>query len=240
MSSNLQITKKCAHCGRSFVARTTVTRFCSTSCNGKAYKAQKRAPQTLPQPKRAPKGRRTLEELCQKELLTISETARYLGVSRPTVYGYLERNELSSIRLGEKTFISRPHLLALFDDAPTYRARPNVNRMPEETLYTASEIESRYPIKRTRLYQLARTHQWPKVMVNGQTLFDKATVDRYFADHLPPTEQYYTVAQATARFGLSRDSLYKFIDTYHIPKIKVGKYIQINKITLDDLFKNLL
>lgn len=245
MSSTLYLTRTCAHCGQSFTARTTTTRYCSASCNGKAYKAKLRAERTgeplaPAPPKTRRQGRRSLEELCQKELLTVSETARYLGVSRPAVYGYLERNELASIRLGSKTFISRPHLLALFDDAPTYRARPNVHQLPEDTLYTASEIETHYPIKRTRIYQLARAYQWLKVQINGQTLFDKATVDRYFADHLPPTQRFYTVEEATQRFGLSRDSLYKFIETYRIEKIKEGRYIKINKTALDELFKNLL
>lgn len=38
MSSNIQIPKKCQHCGKMFVARTTVTKFCGHSCASKNYK----------------------------------------------------------------------------------------------------------------------------------------------------------------------------------------------------------
>ena len=42
MSSNLQIPKGCQHCGNSFVARTTVTKYCGDTCAKRAYKKRKR------------------------------------------------------------------------------------------------------------------------------------------------------------------------------------------------------
>ena len=42
MSSNIRISKICQHCGQEFVAKTTVTKFCSDNCAKRNYKKRKR------------------------------------------------------------------------------------------------------------------------------------------------------------------------------------------------------
>lgn len=43
MSSNIKIDRICEHCGKTFTAQTTVTRYCYHRCNSQTYKARKRA-----------------------------------------------------------------------------------------------------------------------------------------------------------------------------------------------------
>jgi len=43
MSSKIEITKVCQHCGNEFIAKTTVTKFCSHACAVKNYKQRKKA-----------------------------------------------------------------------------------------------------------------------------------------------------------------------------------------------------
>lgn len=40
MSSNIRIKKFCRHCGQEFIARTTVTKYCSETCTKRAYKVK--------------------------------------------------------------------------------------------------------------------------------------------------------------------------------------------------------
>ena len=42
MSSNITIPKICLHCNKGFIAKTTVTKFCSQKCASKAYKLNKK------------------------------------------------------------------------------------------------------------------------------------------------------------------------------------------------------
>lgn len=42
MSSNIQIEQNCQFCGKRFMAKTTVTKFCSHECASRNYKKQKR------------------------------------------------------------------------------------------------------------------------------------------------------------------------------------------------------
>ncbi len=42
MSSNIEVERICQFCGNAFVAKTTVTKFCSHRCSSLAYKQKKR------------------------------------------------------------------------------------------------------------------------------------------------------------------------------------------------------
>ena len=42
MSSNIRVPKICQHCGTEFIAKTTVTKFCTDNCAKRAYKVRKR------------------------------------------------------------------------------------------------------------------------------------------------------------------------------------------------------
>ncbi|HBH06588.1 MAG TPA: DNA-binding protein, partial [Flavobacteriales bacterium] len=42
MSSNMRIPKICQECGSDFIAKTTVTQYCSDRCSKRAYKKRKR------------------------------------------------------------------------------------------------------------------------------------------------------------------------------------------------------
>lgn len=42
MSSNIRVTKTYEYCSQEFIAKTIQTRYCSHSCNNKAYKEAKK------------------------------------------------------------------------------------------------------------------------------------------------------------------------------------------------------
>lgn len=42
MSSNIKIQKTCQFCGKKFIARKTVTQYCSHTCSQRGYKERKR------------------------------------------------------------------------------------------------------------------------------------------------------------------------------------------------------
>ena len=115
MSSNIEVQRICKYCGKEFTARTTQTRFCSHTCNNKAYKANikslkvelsnKETQRIISQP---------IEELKAKPFLSIAETCKLLGISRRTVYRLLERGELKAGKAGKRTIIQRSEIDKLF------------------------------------------------------------------------------------------------------------------------------
>ena len=50
---------------------------------------------------------RPIQKIKEKPYITITETALFVGVSRPTIYGYLRRGELQAKRIGSKYFLIR-------------------------------------------------------------------------------------------------------------------------------------
>ena len=116
MSSNLNLKKLCAFCGREFVAHKTTTTCCSHRCSSLLYKQRKREAKTKAHDAMTDFliSEKPLEKIKSKPFLTISETALYLGVSRPTVYSYLRNGELKAKRLGCKFKISREDIDNLF------------------------------------------------------------------------------------------------------------------------------
>ena len=103
MSSNISILRVCEYCGKQFEAKTTVTRFCSKSCNGKAYKnifrANKINQSNIETQAVNENTYSELKTIQYKDVLTVSEAALYLSVSRQTIYNWLNSGVIYGKRM---------------------------------------------------------------------------------------------------------------------------------------------
>lgn len=92
MKRTLNVIKTCQCCGRTFAAKTAVTRYCSIQCRNKAYyrnlkgagqkkpdaiSASCKPKPVIPEPAVVPAGR---------EYMKVAEAAALLGVCKQTVY----------------------------------------------------------------------------------------------------------------------------------------------------------
>ena len=125
MSTNIRVEKICEHCKKEFIAKTLKTRFCSHICNSRAYKAKKRAEKlnqskkvnddtTLPIPSTT-----LLHTIQDKQILTVSEVAKLLRLSKATVYRIINEGKLNAVKFSERnTRIYRSEIDNLFDQKP--------------------------------------------------------------------------------------------------------------------------
>jgi len=115
MSSNIEITKVCQECGKEYIARTTVTRFCSHECARKNYKKRKRA-EKLNQVKSPTdqKAEYDSQKLNAKEFLSIADTCQLLGASRMTIYRQIKNGTINAAKIGRRTIIKRTEIEKLF------------------------------------------------------------------------------------------------------------------------------
>ena len=104
MSSNIEIRRICAWCKQEFIAHKTTTTCCSHRCANLLYKQKKRESSIKANNQIIEKviKEKPIEKIRDKPILTITEAATYIGVTRPTLYGYLKRGELKASRLGYK------------------------------------------------------------------------------------------------------------------------------------------
>lgn len=134
MSSNIKIERICEWCGNRFMAQTTVTRFCSKRCSEHSYKERMR------QKKMALSNQETNQcnpdrKSRDKDFLTPTETAQYLGVCRTYIYDSINRGKIKVTRIGRKTLISKADIQAMFDFLSPKEGEPVEVTEKKENLY---------------------------------------------------------------------------------------------------------
>ena len=118
MSSKIEIQRICEYCGNDFTARTTKTRYCSHTCNGRAYHAGMKSLKVERSNKETQRIiSKPFEELKTKPFLSIAEVGKLLGISRRTIYRMMDRKELNAGKAGKRTIIQRSDIDKLFSKA---------------------------------------------------------------------------------------------------------------------------
>ena len=100
-----------------FIAHKTTTTCCSHRCANLLYKQKKREASIRTNNQVVEKviKEKPIEKIRDKPILTITEAATYIGVTRPTLYGYLKRGELKASRLGYKFLLKKEDIDNLFN-----------------------------------------------------------------------------------------------------------------------------
>ncbi|WP_420151916.1 helix-turn-helix domain-containing protein, partial [Siphonobacter sp.] len=182
MSSNIEVQKVCEHCGKVFTARTTKTRYCSHTCNSKAYKAGVRVQKiqlTVNQPKK--ESGLNLEDIKAKEFMTVKDAAKLLNSSVRTIYRLIDEGTLKATNLGErKTTIKRSEIDKLFTrPAPIAIQEPTIQELDsDEPSYTLAEVRSKYGISDKALYEVIKRNQVPKLQKGRVVHVSKLAIDQ--------------------------------------------------------------
>lgn len=117
MSSNIRISRICEYCGNDFEAKTTVTRFCSHTCNGRAGKLKiKQLKMGSSQQQTSTARSKPILDLQEKEFLKVKEAAKLLNSSKDTIYDLIKKGKIMATNLGRnKTIIKRSDIDKLFN-----------------------------------------------------------------------------------------------------------------------------
>lgn len=126
MSSNIRVKKVCKHCEQPFIAKTTVTQFCSDNCAKRNYK------------KRAKEKRITLailetndqllkksrekkqEEIdntttptasIQREWLAVKDISMLLGISKETIFRAVKKKSFPNVRVGRRLLFNKEQVV---------------------------------------------------------------------------------------------------------------------------------
>lgn len=185
MSSNLKVERICQHCENIFIAKTTVTKYCSTKCAGRANK------QKIRNLKISASNRETFKvipnptaHLKDKEFLTVKEVGALLGFSTKTVYRVLAANKINSLQLSpRKTLIRRADIESLFEQVePAYEIvlRPIEKKkipLKIEDCYNIGEIQQKFNISSAALYHLLKKLDIEKFTAGKYTYVPKKAIE---------------------------------------------------------------
>jgi excisionase family DNA binding protein len=179
MSSKIQVQRICEFCSKEFMAKTTVTRFCSLKCASKAHKQMVRNRKVVASEiQTIEKKNQPIEDLKGKEFLTVREVSRLLNCSIRSAYYYIESGSINSVNLGQRiTRVKRSDIDKLFEHPKV--VLPQKVDLDITECYSISEIYVKYGISATGLQNLIKRHQIPKIKKGWFVYVSKVEIDKY-------------------------------------------------------------
>lgn len=236
MKSRIEIKRICAWCGKEFIAYKTTTNCCSHKCGNALYKKRKRDAAIIVNNNLTEKivTEKPIEKIKDKPFLTITETAIYLGVTRPTIYGYLKRGDLKATRIGTKFLLSKDDINNMFNHPADFKLPPKEKQAITE-FYTTAEIIEKFNVSESWIFVMAKKNKIPKTFNRGKTYWSKKHVDAYFSSKAPDADitEWYSVQEVQDKFQMSLNAIYSFVYKNAIPKKKVGITVYYSKKHFD-------
>lgn len=127
MSSNIRLKKICQHCNETFIAKTTVTKFCSDNCAKRDYKKRQKEEKITSvildtnyqllntygtEKNEKARGRPTVKnKRLEKDWINICDLSELLGVSERTLYRAIKTSEFPKVKLGKRLLFNKPSVL---------------------------------------------------------------------------------------------------------------------------------
>jgi excisionase family DNA binding protein len=185
MSSNIQVKRICICCNAEFIARTTITKFCSKKCNSRWYKSRSKAAKIERSEKETSQIKaQALQLLKGKEFLTAKEVGSLLGCSVRTVYNLIQSGSINAVNFGQRiTRVRAIDLNSIFEERPMNQPKIEVpefvkaKKLTIEDCYSLSEIMNKYNISDRGLYQIIERHGVPKMRKGKFTFVSKDHID---------------------------------------------------------------
>ena len=124
----MKATRKCSFCGKSFVTRSGVQRYCSEACQAEAKRARAELKNNLF------KAARPLMEIQHQEYLTFSKVATLMGCSRQYVYKLVALGKLKASRISNRmAFIRKADIERMLEGSPYHRVLPGSTSAPRKS-----------------------------------------------------------------------------------------------------------
>ena len=146
-----------------------------------------------------------------------------MGISRATLYRYLEAGKIPCIQFNGKTLISLASIDKMFENPPEYIKREKKVAEPIEEFYTTTEILEKFGISNSWLFKMAKERNIPKTVVRGKTFWSRKHIDNALAGKQPTemvAEEWYSVEEVCAKFNMSKEAVYRFVSERKIGKRK--------------------
>lgn len=165
-TSVIRIKKICAWCGKEFEAQKLSTQFCSHRCSSHAYKDKKRQEkkQRAETASQRSQQKKKVEDIKDKEYLTVSEAAQLLGFTRDGVYKLIYRGLLKAHRITSHwTVIYRKDIDEMITARPIDPSDiSKKDREPITEFYTTKEVLEKFSISNSWLFKAAKQQNIPK------------------------------------------------------------------------------
>ena len=184
--------RKCKYCGKEFVARSGMQKFCCEECQAKAKEARKKRQQDFMNAVEP-----VIDLQCQ-EYLTFAKAAILMGCSRQYVYKLVNEGKLAASRISSRmAFIRKADIERMLAGNPYHRVLPT-NRPKKASVPTSKkeianakncqgnnqesevldyisgeEVMRIYKVKKSWLYTSAKRNQVPVCRIAGMNYYSR-------------------------------------------------------------------
>ena len=230
--------RKCKYCGKEFVPRSGMQKYCCEECQTKAKEARKKRQQDFMNAVEPVIG------LQNQEYLTFAKAAILMGCSRQYVYKLVNEGKLAASRISSRmAFIRKADIEKMLAGNPYHRVLPTnrpkkastpikkketacaKNRMIDtqesEVLdyISGEEVMSIYKVKKSWLYASAKRNQVPVCRVAGKNYYSRKHMDALFGRSIEveAVSEWLTMKEAEVLYGMSAASVRSNAYRHHIP-----------------------
>ena len=181
-ASKYKLERKCERCGKTFLAKTIYSKYCSEACSKAVYREKKR--ESKKEEQRQELASKIPEE---RPYISIAEAVNLFGVSRDTIYRLVRSGKIPAINLGERlTRISRTHIESMFPvvettikEKPTPKPANNY-KFDSSDSYTIGEVSKVYGISDSTVYKAIRRMSIPICQKGRFVYVPKVEIDKVF------------------------------------------------------------
>ena len=230
--------RKCKYCGKAFVPRSGMQKYCCEECQTKAKEARKKRQQDFLNAVEP-----VIDLQCQ-EYLTFAKAAILMGCSRQYVYKLVNEGKLAASRISSRmAFIRKADIEKMLARNPYHRVLPTSkpkkastpikkektscakNRMIDtqesEVLdyISGEEVMSIYKVKKTWLYTTAKRNQVPVCRIAGTNYYSRKHLNVLFGLTVEASEvkEWITAKEAETLYGMKPSGLHACAYRHHIP-----------------------
>jgi predicted DNA-binding transcriptional regulator AlpA len=232
-TSKFRVLRTCEFCGKEFYAQKVTTRFCSRRCNELAYKQRRRQRQIIEA--EAKVTQKPIEEVKEKEFLSLNDTAVLMGISKRCVYDLIHAGVLQAFRLTSRLTIVRKADIEKMFEGRVYTKKVKPERKPITEFYTTTEIKEKFGVSESWVFKIGKEKNIPKILHHGKTYWSKQHVEKHFAKHIENNAivEWYSVQNMMEKFNMTTSAVYCFVSKYGIPKKKVKSSVFYSKQHVD-------
>ena len=234
--------RKCKYCGKEFVPRSGMQKYCCEECQTKAKEARKKRQQDFMNAVEP-----VIDLQCQ-EYLTFAKAAILMGCSRQYVYKLVNEGKLAASRISSRmAFIRKADIEKMLAGNPYHRVLPtsrpkkvkepvtksvktkngksfsmseDVQQENEVLDYiSGEEVMSIYKVKKTWLYTTAKRNQVPVCRIAGTNYYSRKHLDVLFGLTVEASEvkEWITAKEAETLYGMKPSGLHACAYRHHIP-----------------------
>ncbi len=252
--------RKCKYCGKEFVARSGMQKYCCEECQTKAKEARKKRQQDFMNAVEPVIG------LQNQEYLTFAKAAILMGCSRQYVYKLVNEGKLAASRISSRmAFIRKADIEKMLAGNPYHRVLPTSKpKKPKEPVtksakakngmslskvgteqqesevldyISGEEVMSIYKVKKSWLYASAKRYQVPVCRVAGKNYYSRKHMDAVLGTSidLDAIIDWLSPQEVADRYGINLAAVRSYAHRHKIPSKREFGHTYYSQSHFDEL-----